>query len=200
MAGLQVFRSGQICHKIVEEFRGQARVAHTADLFFIRQHCDGGILGSLALEDSLQRGIGAHAVIVAISADHAAVKADIYRFESRHEFQLGRDQVALYDTILLMQDVHDIQLEQLLPFSVGQRQAAHQHIQILTHNGLAQFLAHLVLAQVGQDICNAELRIFGLLSYVHRHFAAVFADDFSVHGQRDSGPLIFLNAAVIMGL
>ena len=199
MPGLQALGGGQIRHKIVEILRGQARVAHAANLLLVRQHRNSGVLRRLALEDSLQSRVSAHPVVVAVGADHAAVKANVHRFEGRDKFQLGGDQVAFHNAVLLVQNVHDVQLEQLLTLPVGERQAARQHIQVLAGKGLAQTLLQLILAQMGQNVGDGELGVSLFLSDAHGDFLPVLADDFTVERQGNRGPLVLLDAAVVVG-
>ena len=72
----------------------EARVAVAAGLFLIGEHSDDGLHRVLAVEDSFKCRVCANAVIVAVSADEAAVKADIHRLERRDELDLCGDEVA----------------------------------------------------------------------------------------------------------
>ena len=55
--------------------------------------------GSFDVEDGLQLGIGADAVVVAVGADEAAVKADVAHVEGGHGAELGGDEVLLRDAV-----------------------------------------------------------------------------------------------------
>ena len=137
---------------------------------------------------------------MAIGANHGAVEADVHGLEGGDKLQLGGNQIAFHNAVLLVEDVHDVQLEELLALAVGEGQAAGQHVHVLPGDGLAQGLGHLVLAQVGQDVGDGELGLALFLADAHGDFLAIFADDLAVEGQRDGGPLVLLDAAVVVGL
>ena len=80
----------------------ETRVAVAAGLFLIGEHSDDGLHRVLAVEDSFKCRVCADAVIVAVSADEAAVKADIHRLERRDELDLCGDEVGFYDAVLLV--------------------------------------------------------------------------------------------------
>ena len=80
----------------------EARVAVAAGLFLIGEHGDDGLHRVFAVEDRFKCRVCADAVIVAVSADEAAVKADIHRLERRDELDLCGDEVGFYDAVLLV--------------------------------------------------------------------------------------------------
>ncbi len=158
------------------------------------------MLRRFAVQNRFQGGIGAHPVIVAVSADHTAVKADIRRTEGGNKGDLCGDQVAFHNTVLLMEQLHHVQLVKLLTLGVLQRQAADENVQVFSGKGLRQLLAHLIPSQVGQDIGDGKLGVFRPVADIHGDLCAVLPHDLSVHGQGDRRPLVMLDPAVIVGL
>ena len=78
----------QILHKGVKG--SGLHTGHTvgADLLLVRQHADGGFGRRLVqIQQCLQGGVAADAVVMAVGADHGAVQADLRGLHSRHRFQ-----------------------------------------------------------------------------------------------------------------
>ena len=77
--------------------------ADGADFFLVGKQAAAGVFGRFVnAEDRIDGSICANAVIVAVSADEAAVKADIHRLECRDELDLCGDEVGFYDAVLLV--------------------------------------------------------------------------------------------------
>ena len=90
---------------VLEEHRGHPRGAHAADLLFVHQHADGGAGRYIVAQGQLgyKRGVGAHAVILAVADDHGTVEPQIAGAAGRHHLQLGGKEVLLVDTVLVGQ-------------------------------------------------------------------------------------------------
>lgn len=72
-------------------------------------------------------------------------------------------------------------------------------VQALAADGFAQALCALLLCQMRQKICNAENRVARFLADADIHAFPVLQHNGAVQRQRQRGPLIFADAAVIMG-
>ena len=192
---------GQGVDKVPQIGGLQASVAGAAGLFLVGENGDDRLLGNLAaVEDGFQGGIGADPVIVAIGAYHAPVQADVHSLKGGHKLNLSGDEVLLHHAVFLVEEPQNVQLEQVLALFGADRTAAEEDVQILALDGLAQGLDRLLLCQVGQQVGDAELGIAGLLTDADLHLFTAAEHHAAVHGQRDSSPLVLLDAAVIVGL
>ena len=89
--------------EIAQKIALHTRIAVAADLLFVSQIGDAGLLHILGVQRRHQSGISAHLVVVAVSADHAAVKTDVLCLEGRRKTQLGREEIALGDAVFFIQ-------------------------------------------------------------------------------------------------
>ncbi len=196
---------------VLEELRGHAGGAHAADLFLVYQHAYRRLLRRGYRQLRLQRGIGAHTVVLAVAKHHAAVEAQLAGAAGRHYLDLGGKEVFLLDAVLFLQQLQREGLHRLLGrglFLVGgvfllidnKGAVADEHIKALAFNNLAALLGHLLVAQVRQKIGYAEHRVAGVVAHVHVHHSAVGLGDNAMERQRQGYPLVVLDAAVVMGV
>ena len=134
-----------------------------------------------------------------VSADHAAVQADVARLKRRDGGQLGGEEILLRDAVIVVQQREDGELHTVLAL-VGIRHAADQQVQPLARNALGHRLFHLIRAEMRQQIGDDELRIVRVAADDHVDQIAVFQRDDAVQLQRDRHPLVFLDAAVVVRL
>ena len=189
----------QVLHEGVEEGGLHTGDAHGADLLLVGQHAHGGLFGNVDVKQALQCGIAAHPVVVSVGADEAAVQAQIRGVEGGDHLQLGGGEVILADAVFLVEQVQHPQLHAVGVAVLTQGAAAHENVQILTGNGLAEGLFALLRTQVGQQVGNHELGLVALAQN-HLHHGAVPQDHHAPQLQGDGHPLVLADAAVIVGL
>ena len=90
----------------------------------------------LHVEDGGKLGIGADAVVVAVSADEAAVKAEVAGVHGRDGLQLGGDKVLLDDAVLLVQQLQNGEADAVGAVVIALRPAADQNVEAFGRNGL----------------------------------------------------------------
>ena len=151
---------------VLEEQRLHARGTHGADLLLVNQHGDSGALGVLDGELGEKRRVGADAVVLAVADHHGTVEAHLARATSRHDLELGREEVLLLDAVVLGEVLEHgsfdrLLLGELLPCGrivvelvllEQKRPAAHDHVEIFGVDDLLGVLLHLLLAQVGKQV------------------------------------------------
>ena len=76
-----------------------------ADLFLIGEDADAGLFRILNIEYRLQLGIGADSVVMAVSADHRAVKADFGHIIGGDSNQLCGEEILFLHVIILFQKI-----------------------------------------------------------------------------------------------
>ena len=134
-----------------------------------------------------------------VSADKAAVDADVRGVHGGDSLQLGGRQVALRDTVLVIQPLQHLHLHSVGVVAVAQGTAAQQQVQRLAGNSLAQGLLALLAAQVGQQVGDDQLGLVTLTD-AHIHHSAVLLHHHAPQLEGDRDPLVLTHAAVIMGL
>ncbi len=173
--------------------------AHGAHLFPIRQDAHGGPLRLVDGEQGFQLRVGADPVVVAVGADQAPVQTHLPAPSGGDHGQLGGLEVVLDQAVLFVQQLHDVQLDQVAALAL-QRLGSQYHVQLLTLDALGQGLLHLVGSQVGQQVRDHQHGISLVLADGDIDHGAVLAVYHAVDGQGDGGPLVLLNAAVVVGL
>ena len=104
MAQRDILLLAEVGHERLERLRLHAGHAVRAGLLLVGEDAHGRALRrALKVKDRAQLGIGAHAVVLPVGADHAAVKADVARRERRHGGKLRRQEVLLRDAVLIVQ-------------------------------------------------------------------------------------------------
>ena len=78
--------------------------------------------------------------------------------------------------------------------------SADDHIEVFCGNKIRSLLNHLLIAEMREKVRNVKYRIGFLLAYNDLVSLAVIGENNSVNCKRDRGPLIFLDAAVVMCL
>ncbi len=136
---------------------------------------------------------------MAVGADQAPVQAHLPASPGGDHGQLGGLEVRLDQAVLFVQQLHDVQLYQVAAFA-HERFGAKDHIQLLALDALGQGLLHLIPSQVDQQIRDHQHGIPFVFADGDSDHGAVLAVHHAVDGQGDGGPLILLNAAVVMGL
>ena len=155
-----------------------------------------------------QRGccrIGANAVVVAVRADKRAVKTDIAGIERRNAAQLCRQEIRLGHAVLAVEMLHNGEFDLLAALFVHgfARNRADEDVQTLALDHLGRLAGHLLGGKVRQQVGDNELRVGRLVAYTHLYALdlAVLADaDNAAQLKRNCGPLILLDAAVVVGL
>ena len=173
--------------------------AHGANFLPIRQDTHGSLGRILDGKQGIQFGVGADPVIVTVGRQQAAVKANLTALASRQHRQLGGQEILLNQAIFLVQQLHDVQLHQISALAI-ERLSAQNHVQLLTLDALGQGLLHLIAGQMDQQIGDHQHRVIVVLTDGHGDYAAVLAVDYAMQGQGHGGPLILLDAAVVVGL
>ena len=192
--------SCKIGYEILYIGRLEPGVALAAGLLLVGEDTDTSIFRHTAVKQRRQRRIGADPVVMAICAYKTAVKADIRRFEGRHHGELRREEVRLGDAVFLIEQVEYVDFDKLACLIVTERQAAHKHIKALAGNGFGHGFFHLILCEVGQQVGDAELRVALVLAKPDSQFSAVLFNDYAMQCKGNGRPLIFFDAAVIVGL
>ena len=183
-------------HKIAHKAGG----AVGAHFFLVCQNAYRSVFRLFHTQLRLQRGIGAHTVIVAVRADHTAVKAHIRRLDGRNGLQLRAGKITFGDAVFLVQERQRIQLDALFQLFVRIRQRADHDIQLLAPQTVRQRAFILLCAQVRQQVRHAKHRVSRFLAQADFHLGAVLAVHYTVQGQRRGSPLVFANPTVIMRL
>ena len=96
---------GEVVDEILEVGGVEAGVSVGADLLFVGEDRDGGVGRGLTLCHVEVRDcgrIGADLIVMAVGADHAAVKADVHGLVCRDEFELGGLEIFFHDSVLLV--------------------------------------------------------------------------------------------------
>ena len=199
LAQLHSLAIAEDLHKILKGMALHAADAHGADLLFVRQNAHGSVLGSGQVQDGLQLGVGADPIVVAIGTQQTPVQAHLPALAGGDHSQLRSAEVSLHHAVLLVEQPHDVQLHQVtaLPF---QGLGAQDHVQLLAGDALGQGLLHLVGSQVDQQIGDHQDGVILILADGHGDLAAVFFTHHAVDGQGHTGPLVLLDAAIVVGL
>ena len=182
---------------VLEEVRTHARRANAADLLLIDEQAARRALRGLRLKHGSERCVGAHAVVLPVAEDHAAVEAHLASRTCGYEGKLRRQEVFFFDAVLFLQQMKHVLLHSLL-FLARKRQRADEHIELLAFDDLVRRLLELLLRQVHEKIGHAEGRLGSLFAdddVLHR---AVLLGDDAMQREGNRDPLILLDAAVIM--
>ena len=138
---------------------------------------------------------------MAVCGDVSAVKADVSCVSCRNDLDLSRNEILLLDAVLLEKDLQNACLEdlvRLLVFRAGN--SADDDVEILGGNEIRCLLGHLLIAEMRKEICDVENGIFFLLAYHDLMSLAVIRENNAVNGERDRGPLILIDTAIIVCL
>ena len=199
MAQLYILAVTQNLHEVLKGMALHTADAHGADFFLVGQNAHGGVLGGRQGQHGLQLGIGADPVVMAVGTQQAPVQAHFPALAGRNHRQLGGAEIVFHNAVLLVQQPHDVQLHQVAALAL-QRLGTQDHIQLLTGNALGQGLLHLVSGQVDQQIGDHQNGIVLVLADGDGDLAAVLLADHTVDGQGHAGPLVLLDAAIVVGL
>jgi hypothetical protein len=189
-----------ILQEILPEDGPHAGGAVGAGLLLVGEDHHGGELRLLGVHLGLELGEGADLVVLPVGPDHGPVEPDVHGLVRGYGAELGGQEVLLLEPVLLVQDLHDVQLDLLGHLVVLERPGADQDVQLLGVDDLVAGLGHLVPREVGQEVGDAEPRVAGLLSDAHFDGLAVCQGDDAVQRQGDDGPLVLLDPSVVVGL
>ena len=199
VARLQPFHAGEIRDEIFEIGGVEAGVAIAARLLLIGEDGDRRIFRLFAGKGRHSGRVCAHTVVMAVAADHAAVKADVAHREGGHELKLRAEEIALHNAVFFMEQLHNIELHKLAALIAAEGPAADENVELLAPHAVCKRALHLLLCQMGEQVGYNEFRLIRLLADAHIDLAAVAADDHAVQREGNCRPLVFFDAAVIMG-
>ena len=187
---------GKELHDEFHEIGGfHTGVAVGADFFFISQKSCLGLHAGFRMEDRFQVGKGADAVVLAIGSDEGAVETYVAALGGRDEFELSSGEVFFFDAVGFLQHVHENFLRLQIFFGIG----AGDGLQLFTGDAVGQGLLHLVLGHMDQKVGHVENRVVVIEAHIDFYFLAIFGVYHADQSQRDAGPLVFLDAAVVVG-
>ncbi len=198
--------AAQVRHEGIKGMGLHAGHAVRADLLLVHEQADAGMLGRF---DEVEQGgssrVGADAVIMAVGADKRAVKADVAGVVRRYAAQLCGQEIRLGHAVFAVQVLHDGELDLLAALLVHglARDRADEDIQTLTLDDLGRLFAHLISRQMGEKVGDDELRVARLVADAHLDaldLALVADADNAAQLERNGGPLVLLDAAVVVGL
>ena len=144
--------------------------------------------------------VGADSVVMTVGADKASVKADVPGFSRRNHGKLRRLEVLLHNAIFIEEKVCNVEFNLLAYRIISERNGADEDIKLLAADAVAELSVHLLLCKVREQIGNAENRVVLVLADIDGDGGAVLANNNTVERQRNGGPLISLDAAVVVGL
>ena len=172
--------------------------AETADFLLVHQHTGAGVGRNrlLLVQQGLQRGIGAGAVVLSIGKDQVTQQSAVAGLPHRNDLQLGRTEILLLDAKLPLDEVQNL----LLALIVFLRESAEHQVKVLAVDELAGRLLHLLLGDMGKDVADTEDRILRILADADIHLGTVLLEDHSMDGKRECQPLVLLDAAIVMGV
>ena len=135
-----------------------------------------------------------------VAADHRAVEADVAGRIRGAEIQLRTEEIALFDPETVVENLHHIQRDQVFFVAVVIRTGADQNIQILAGKHFCDCLGRCLSVKMRQQIGDQEALILGVVADTDIDGAAVELHHPAVQSERNGRPLVFLDAAVIVGL
>ena len=189
----------QIVDEGLEGERMHAADAHGADLLLVRQQADGGVLRGVQGQQGHDLVVDADTVVMAVGGQHAPVETHLAALHGGDDGKLGGEEVLLDDAVLLVQQLHDVQLHKLAALTL-QGLGAHEDVQLLAGDERTCGLLHLIRGQMGQQIGDHQDGIAVILTDGDGDGGAVLAADHAVERQGHSDPLVLLDASVVMGL
>ena len=131
MARFKALGLCEVGDKIAQEFGVEASVAVAADFLTVRQNGENGVLRVFCSQNGRKGRVGAYAVVVAVSANHAAVKANIDCFGRRNELDVSGKKVFFRHAERFVQNSHDVELYKIFALLSANRAAADENIQVL---------------------------------------------------------------------
>ena len=137
---------------------------------------------------------------MAVGSDEAAVEADVARLAGGHDLDLSGDEILLRHAVLLVEVLHNAQLEAVGAVLICDGTAAEQHVQALARNRLVEGLFALLAAKVREKIVDDELRVVFLAADVDGNALAVAQHGHTMQLEGNGHPLILADTAVMMGL
>ena len=209
---LKTSKRQDLCHDVLKEEGIHASGANGANLFLVGQDGDGGTCRSVALKLRNQGRVGAAAVVVTIAQDHGAIKAHVASRTCRNNLKLSGEKVCFLNAIEVLQDIDDVSLNSFLwlitlcisgflaILAPNKWTIANNKIQHLALDDLGSSLSKLLSAQVDEKVGDAENRVSWILANAYVYDATVFKCKNAMNCQRNSDPLVFFDAAVVVGV
>ena len=187
---------GEEFHDEFHEVRGfHARIAVGADFFFVGEERRLGLRAGLRVEDGFHIGVGADPVVLAVGGDEGAVESDVAALHGGHEFEFRRGEVFFFDAVGVFQEFHDRFFRR---FSfVGVR--ADDGLELFAGDAVGEGLFHLVLRHVDEQVGDVENGVVVFEADIDIDFFSVFREDDAAQGEGRAGPLVFLDAPVVVG-
>ena len=148
------------------------------------------------IQQSGQRGKGAAPVVLSVGEHHAPVHPAFPRPSGRHDLQLRRQEILLLNLVGFRQNLQDMLLYILLPNGL----VSDQQVHLLRVKEILDLLLIPLSAKMGQQIRDHEHRIVFLLAHGQADRCPVLSDDDPVQRQRKRKPLVFFDAAVVVGI
>ena len=146
-------------------------------------------------KQGFQVGVGADTVVLAIGRYEGTIKADITAFHGRYQFEFSRREIFFRYAIGLFEEIQDGVLDFLLFSSMG----ADDGLKLFPSHAFGHGLFHLVLGHVDQQVRNVKDGIIFVHADIDLDLLAFLRIDDAAQGQGNAGPLILLDAAVVMG-
>ena len=172
---------------------------HRADLFLVSQDAHCGLGGGGDGEQSFQLSISTDTVVMAVGTQQAPVQTYLAALAGGNQIQLSRQEVGLGDAVALIEKLQNVQLHQVGTLTL-QRLGAQDHVQLLACNDLCSGLLHLITCQMDQQIGDHQNGVVSLFADGDGNVGAVLQADNAVQCQLHGGPLVLLDAAVVVGL
>ena len=139
--------------------------------------------------------IGADPVVLAVGGDEGAVESDVAALHGGHEFEFRRGEVFFFDAVGVFQEFHDRFFRR---FSfVGVR--ADDGLELFAGDAVGEGLFHLVLRHVDEQVGDVENGVVVFEADIDIDFFSVFREDDAAQGEGRAGPLVFLDAPVVVG-
>ena len=138
---------------------------------------------------------------MAVAQDHRAVEAHVARGTGGHDLELGGDEVVLGDAVLLGEKGEHAGCGGALLLGVLielDGLVAHDDVEHLAVDAVGELLGHLLCAEVGEQVADAEDGVALVLAHDHVHHGAVLEHHDAVDGERHGDPLVLLDAAIVV--
>ena len=176
----------------------QARHTVRAGLFLIGEDANAGVSRGLCFDFSHQCRISIYTVIMSIRANHRAVKTHIASLESGNNLNLCARKVTFGNTVLLIEEPQNTKLDAVGGFLIFDGKRSEENIQVFARNALGERFLVLLSAQMRQKVGDGENGVIILLANADVDAAAVLTIYNTMDRQRNGGPLVLTDTAVIV--
>ena len=139
---------------------------------------------------------------MAISKNHTSVKACFSCPSGRNNFNFGRQKVFFFDIIHIFQNLKNIFLNRFFFFFflvlIHNRHISDYNVKCFALNHLCSFFLQLFSGKMNQKIGYEKYRVLFILTNIHFDGCAIFFYNDAMKCQRQSYPLVFFHAAIIV--